>query len=125
MLQKWKPLLGIVAIALIVFASCQTRKTVTMPIAPEKFAEVFTGYIVGVEIYGEQYATAILDSVLQENSVTLDVYHQSMNYYAENPEEWESFIRLVIQDLSQRVTEVKLQREEALELRRLQKENRQ
>ena len=125
MRQKWKLLLGIVAIALIFFASCQTRKTVTMPIEPATFAEVFTGYIVGVEIYGEQYATAILDSVLQENSVTLDAYHQSMNYYAANPEEWEPFIRLVIQDLSQRVTEVKLQREEALKLRRLQKENRQ
>lgn len=65
----------------------------------DKFAVTYTDYVIATQLNKNQEYSALFDSVLAVHDVTRDEFKECINYYVENPEEWNKFLDNVILEL--------------------------
>ncbi|MBN1349170.1 DUF4296 domain-containing protein [candidate division KSB1 bacterium] len=71
-------------------------------IPAEKFARIYTDYIVVADTANTALHTTILDTMLSRYSEDRDKFDATLRYYREDPLRWEKFLQLVVQNLEEK-----------------------
>jgi hypothetical protein len=86
------------------FIACQPQST-KPPVAPDKFAPIYTDYIIAADLSENEDMAALLDSILASYQLPAKDFRDNLQYYADHPQEWEELLEAVIKQLNQRVHE--------------------
>ena len=82
--------------------ACQ-REKIKPPIAQDKFAQIYSDYIVAADLTEKEDVGAILDSILAVHQLQRNDFRDNLQYYADHPVEWENFLNAVIKKLKNRM----------------------
>lgn len=102
--KKFLYVLAVISTTGVFFLKCERMKKPQV-INEDKFAEIYTEYIIVADTTQEQLREVALDTTLKRFGEEKEKFYRTLNYYRQNPTHWESFIQKVVKNLTARQKE--------------------
>jgi len=101
--MKKKHLILFMVVFITIFCIFKCEKIKKPGIINEnKFAKIYTEYIVVADTTTEQLREVVLDSTLKRFGEEKDKFYRTLQYYREKPLKWEGFLQKVIKNLEEK-----------------------